>query len=69
MKLFLWPAKRQRKERIRAAVQHTAGMRAVRRIAMVCRSMLRAKWYCCIYCYRDTQTMVGGQRRGDVNKR
>jgi hypothetical protein len=34
MKLFLWPAKRQRKERIKAAVQHSAGIRAVRRIAV-----------------------------------
>jgi hypothetical protein len=34
MKDFLWPAKRHRKERMRAAVQHTAGIRAVRRIVV-----------------------------------
>lgn len=29
---FLWPAKRQRKERMRAAVQHSTGMSAVGRM-------------------------------------
>ena len=42
MKLFLWPAKRHRNERIRAAVQHSAGMSAVGRI--VCVSMYIIKY-------------------------
>jgi hypothetical protein len=35
MKDCLCPAKRQRKERMRATVQHTAGMRAVGRMIVV----------------------------------
>lgn len=35
MKDSLWPAKRQRNERMSAAVQHSAGTKAENRIAVV----------------------------------
>ncbi len=35
MKSFLWPAKRQRKERMRAAVQQSTGMRAEKRMVVI----------------------------------
>lgn len=40
MKPFLWPANRQRKERMRAAVQHSTGISAVGRILVRCRGEL-----------------------------
>lgn len=50
MNASLWPAKRHRKERIRAAVQHTMGMSAVSLIVASCR------WVCVRYGSDDNNS-------------
>jgi hypothetical protein len=70
MKLCLWPAKRQRKERIRAAVQHSAGIRAVRRMAMVFVEVCAVQDEGCGYDNTAIPNSGGRTMKGkDVNKR